>query len=45
MKCIENTKTHKIERIGDDDAYKLVSTGEWRYVSKSEWKATRKVGG
>ncbi len=45
MKCIENVQTLKLERIGDDDAFKLVATGEWRYVPKRVWKASRKVGG
>ncbi len=38
MKTIENAKNHNIERIGDDDAHKLVQSGEWRYVPKSKWK-------
>jgi hypothetical protein len=43
MKCIKNTTTGEIRRVGDVEAYKLETKG-WGYVPKSEWKsATRTV--
>lgn len=41
MKCLKSTKTGKIIRVSDKEAYN--ATSEWKFISKSEWKeATRK---
>jgi hypothetical protein len=41
MKCLKSTKTGKIIRVSDKEAYN--STSEWKFIPKSEWKeATRK---
>lgn len=40
MKCLKSTKTGKIIRVSDKEAYN--STSEWKFIPKSEWKeATR----
>lgn len=39
MKCIKNN-SGKVERVGDDVAFKRVKAGEWLYCSKSEWKTS-----
>lgn len=42
MKCLKSTKTGKIIRVSDREAD--LSTSEWKFIPKSEWKlATRKV--
>ena len=38
MKCLKNTKTGSIIRIDDKQAYQMASS-QWKYVSKTEWKA------
>ena len=41
MKCLKSTKTGKIIRVSDKEAYN--STSEWKFIPKSEWKeANRK---
>jgi hypothetical protein len=37
MKTIKNEK-ETIKRVSDEEARKLVSSGTWIYVPKSEWK-------
>ena len=40
MKCLKSTKTGKIIRVSDKEAY--AATSEWKFIPKSEWKeATR----
>ena len=39
MKCLKSTKTGKIIRVTDKEAYN--ATSEWKFVPKSEWKALR----
>ena len=39
MKCLKSTKTGKIIRVSDKEAY--AATSEWKFISKSEWKADR----
>ena len=41
MKCLKSTKTGKIIRVTDKEAYNASS--EWKFIPKSEWKATRVV--
>jgi hypothetical protein len=38
MKCIQNNKDKKIIRVSDSHAQKLVELGNYKYVSKSEYK-------
>ena len=38
MKCVKNIVTDQVKRISDDDAYKLVSKGDWAWCPKKEWK-------
>ena len=48
MKCIKaikplkNTEVGTINRINDVEAEAKVLTGYWKYIPKSEWKATAK---
>ena len=48
MKCIKCIKVAKgyeldeIRRVSDVDAEERVKGGYWKFVPKSEWKATRK---
>jgi hypothetical protein len=49
MKCIQAIRASKyseigdIKRIDDIDAQEKVTSGYWKFISKSEWKlATRK---
>lgn len=37
MKCLKSTKTGKIIRVSDKEAYN--ATSEWKFIPKSEWKA------
>ena len=37
MKCLKSTKTGKIIRVSDKEAY--AATSEWKFIPKSEWKA------
>ena len=38
MKCIKQIATDKIVRTNDKAAVLMVSTGDWKYVPKEEWK-------
>jgi hypothetical protein len=40
MKCLKSTKTGKIIRVSDKEAYN--ATSEWKFIPKSEWKAERR---
>ena len=40
MKCLKSSKTGKIIRVSDKEAYN--STSEWKFIPKSEWKAERR---
>jgi hypothetical protein len=48
MKCIKCIKVAKgyeldeIRRVSDVDAEERVKGGYWKFIPKSEWKATRK---
>ena len=37
MKCLKSSKTEKIIRVSDKEAYN--ATSEWKFIPKSEWKA------
>ena len=37
-KCIRLKKTGKIERVSDDEAHQMVSSGKAMYVPKKMWK-------
>ena len=37
MKCLKSSKTGKIIRVSDKEAYN--ATSEWKFIPKSEWKA------
>jgi hypothetical protein len=37
MKCLKSTKTGKIIRVSNKEAYN--ATSEWKFIPKSEWKA------
>ena len=38
MKCIKQIATDKIIRTNDKAAVLMVSSGDWKYISKEEWK-------
>jgi len=40
MKCLKSSKTGKIIRVTDKEAY--AATSEWKFIPKSEWKAERR---
>jgi hypothetical protein len=40
MKCLKSSKTGKIIRVSDREAY--LATSEWKFIPKSEWKAERR---
>jgi hypothetical protein len=43
IKCIRQTKTYdldEIRRVSDQDADEKVKSGTWKFIPKSEWKAT-----
>ncbi len=40
MKCLKSSKTGKIIRVSDKEAYAAPS--EWKFIPKSEWKAERR---
>lgn len=42
MKCIKNTD-EVIRRVRDTHAAAQVESGDWVYIPKSEWKASRKA--
>ena len=37
-KCVKNNATNNIQRVNDDKALELIATGNYVYVSKTEWK-------
>lgn len=41
MKCLKSTKTGKIIRVSNEDAN--LASREWKFISKSEWKADRQT--
>ena len=49
MKCIQAiketkyTKVGDIKRVSDTEANEKVDTKYWKFISKSEWKGTRKI--
>lgn len=49
MKCIQAIRETKyakvgdIKRVSDVEANEKVDTKYWKFVSKSEWKNTRKI--
>ena len=45
IKCIKQTKHYdldEIRRTDDQDAEDKVKSGVWKFIPKSEWKATKK---
>jgi hypothetical protein len=43
IKCIRQTKSYdldEIRRTDDQDAEDKVKSGTWKFIPKSEWKAT-----
>ena len=45
IKCIKQTKSYdldEIRRTDDQDAEDKVKSGTWKFIPKSEWKATLK---
>jgi len=40
MKCLKSSKTGKIIRVSDKEAY--AATSEWKFIPKSEWKSERR---
>jgi hypothetical protein len=45
IKCIRQTKSYdldEIRRTDDQDAEEKVKSGTWKFIPKSEWKATLK---
>ena len=45
IKCIRQTKSYdldEIRRTDDQDAEDKVKSGTWKFIPKSEWKATLK---
>jgi len=40
MKCIQSVEMDAIKRVVDTEAHTKVSSGEWKYVAKSIWKAS-----
>jgi hypothetical protein len=43
IKCIRQTKSYdldEIRRTDDQDAEEKVKSGTWKFIPKSEWKAT-----
>ena len=45
IKCIRQTKQYdldEIRRTDDQDAEDKVKSGTWKFIPKSEWKATKK---
>jgi len=39
MKCMKNPTTNEVKRLNETRAKELAAKG-WRYVPKSEWKAS-----
>ena len=42
IKALKNTESGEILRIDDVEAESKVKTGYWSYISKSEWKLSRR---
>jgi hypothetical protein len=45
IKCIRQTKSYdldEIRRTDDQDAEDKIKSGTWKFIPKSEWKATLK---
>lgn len=42
MKCIKNKATNEILRVDDQKANQMVGS-KWEFISKTEWKSTKKV--
>jgi hypothetical protein len=42
IKALKNTEIGEILRIDDVEAESKVKTGYWSYISKSEWKLSRR---
>lgn len=46
-KCLKNTQTGEIKRLSENNNKevsiidRMVKSGDWIYVAKSEWKSTR----
>lgn len=38
MKCLRNINNQETVRVSDAEASRLVDTGNFRYISKSEWR-------
>jgi len=49
MKCIQAiketkySKTGEIKRVTESEADERVSTKYWKFISKSEWKSSKKI--
>ena len=39
MKCVENITNHNIQRVTNELASDLVSSGDWTYIPKHKWKS------
>ena len=37
MKCVKSS-SGKIERVGEEKAFRRVKSGEWSYCGKAEWR-------
>lgn len=37
-KCLLNKKEGKVTRVSDEEAQKMVSSGKWKYISKSDFR-------
>jgi hypothetical protein len=40
MKCVKNVKDETVIRVSEERAEKLVTSGEYVYAKKGEWKKT-----
>jgi hypothetical protein len=40
-KCMRHRKLRHVERVADEDAATMFATGDWDYVSKSDYKRWR----
>ena len=43
MKTVQS-KLGELKRVFDDEAFELICTGDWYYVSKSVWKDSKSKG-
>jgi hypothetical protein len=41
MKCIRNINTKEVRRVSNEQAERQVSTNNWMFCPKSDWKALR----